>query len=118
MNIIYSSKTSVDLYRTARSYILGDSRHCENHEANSEWHFRLSGKRGPCQHQAVVLVKQEAYYLIFEACGWSNRDASWRSTGLPTMLLPWLKLYTSDCSPKILIHASLPFILSTTFHNY
>jgi hypothetical protein len=90
MNIIYSSEMSVDLHRTTMSYILGDSQNCENLEANSQWHcnVKLNDKRGPCQHQAVVLVKQEVYYLIFEACGWSNRDASWRSTGLPTMLSP------------------------------
>jgi hypothetical protein len=92
METVYSFETSVDFHRTTRSYIQEDSHCCENLKANSEWHynFRLDDKWDLYQNQVVVLVKQEAYYFIFGARGWSSRDTSWRSTRLSTMLLPRL----------------------------
>jgi hypothetical protein len=84
MKTIYSFETSVDFHRIAWSYIQEDSHRYDSLKANNECHynFRLNDKRALYQNQVVVLVKQEAYYFIFGARGWSNRGTSWRSTRL------------------------------------
>jgi hypothetical protein len=119
MEKISSSETSVDFHRTTQSYIPEDSHCCQNLKYN-EWYYnsRLDNKRGLYQNQVVVLVKQEAYYFIFGARGWSRRDTSWRSTRLSTIFYLHFKLYTTDYSPKMSIHRPLLFSLSTVFPNY